>query len=209
MIFLSNSSIVSNIFLSISGKDINKASQYVSIFFYTTHIILIIMCYIAFKDELKVNLKDFYNHLGQNIIKILIGLLVIILSNIVIGFFINQQGNNQESLALMRKGSSGFMIMLFYLSTVIIGPINEEFIFRRILIGEYQKYIKLIPSIVISSILFGLIHIHGLQEIFIIPRYIVIGLVFGIIYAKSNNIITSIILHILNNFLGVLLLSLI
>lgn len=206
MIIMSTSYIFNKVFTLISNENINKVAQYQSIFFYITHIILLIICCLTFKTELKFKLKAFYNQLGKNLKRIFIGFIIILISNILVGLFIVQQGSNQESLSILQKQSSGFILLLFYLITIIIGPINEEFIFRRILIGEGKKYIKPIFSIIISSIFFGIIHIHSLHELTLALPYVVVGLILGTIYYKSNNIITSIILHIINNFFGILIL---
>lgn len=87
------------------------------------------------------------------------------------------------------------------LAIAIIGPIAEEFTFREAVIGQLLKQ-KVNPwvAIMFSSLCFGLIHGNPAQ----IPFAFVVGLIFGVIYVKTGNIVVTSILHVINNSVAVI-----
>lgn len=91
----------------------------------------------------------------------------------------------------------GSDILTVLIVAVIIGPIIEEIIFRKVfidVIGVYGTRLALISS----SIAFGFFHGNLSQLIYTT----FMGFVFGYIYTKTNRIGLSILMHILVNFYG-------
>lgn len=88
-------------------------------------------------------------------------------------------------------------IWLIILVIVIIGPIVEELIFRKLLIDRLSRYGTPL-AIVISALAFGLFHGNFYQFFYALS----IGLVLGFMYAKTRNILYPIALHMLINFIG-------
>ena len=83
---------------------------------------------------------------------------------------------------------------------VVIGPIVEELIFRKSM-HEIFRYFKL-PSwavLLISSVLFGLIHVVSAKDFVQVFPYICMGLTLGWLEIKTKNIFPSIFVHIFNN----------
>ncbi len=92
-------------------------------------------------------------------------------------------------------GSTLLSSTIGFMSFVIVGPIHEELLYR----GVIQRFLRTKysgrVSILISSIIFGLAHIHpGL-----ILSSFVLGLFLGYIYHKWDNLWYAIILHMLIN----------
>ena len=79
----------------------------------------------------------------------------------------------------------------------LIGPIFEEIIFRKILIDRTIKYGPLV-SILVSAIIFGLIHGNLNQFCYTV----LVGGFFAYVYIKTGQIKYSIGLHIILNMLG-------
>ncbi|WP_218776216.1 CPBP family intramembrane glutamic endopeptidase [Candidatus Enterococcus mansonii] len=79
---------------------------------------------------------------------------------------------------------------LFILATTIGGPIMEEFVFRRSLIGLLESYTGFWFAAIISSSLFSVIHQDG--HFFV---YFSLGLFFVLLYKMTGKIWTSIIAH--------------
>lgn len=88
----------------------------------------------------------------------------------------------------------------FFLAVSIAGPIMEEFIFRRGIIGFLSEYLPLMVSAIISSVLFALVHADGHLLV-----YFSMGMVFYFLYQKTGSIWTSIIAHCSMNFLVMIL----
>lgn len=87
------------------------------------------------------------------------------------------------------------------LSIAIIAPICEELLFRGAIMKALMRSGRTPKSaIIISAVIFGVIHINPAQ----IPFAFLIGLVFGWLYYRTNSLLPVIIGHIVNNSFGVL-----
>lgn len=87
-------------------------------------------------------------------------------------------------------------LVLFFIVSVC-APVMEELLFRKAIIDRIAKYGEGV-AIVVSGIMFGLFH-GNLNQF---SYAFVLGIFFGFIYIKTRNIIYSIILHMITNFLG-------
>jgi len=91
--------------------------------------------------------------------------------------------------------------VLTFIYMVIAAPILEELIFRGIILDGLLKKYSPIMSILISSVLFGIVHLS--------PWSFVTGLIMGIfmgwVYYKSKSILATVIIHASANFSGYLL----
>ena len=90
--------------------------------------------------------------------------------------------------------------VLIILSVVIIAPIVEELMYRLILNNSLKQYGKKV-SLIISSLIFGIVHCNFYQ---ILPA-MGAGIILSIIYFKTNDIRYSIIVHMINNLTATLL----
>lgn len=80
---------------------------------------------------------------------------------------------------------------------VILGPIFEELIFRKIFIDRMSVYGDRL-AIVASSVAFGLFHGNFSQAIYATA----LGLILGYAYTKTRNVIYTSLLHMILNFFG-------
>lgn len=142
----------------------------------------------------------------NNIIKVVFYILVLILATRVFNdpiYRFESIFNGKNVLNFFDYGSlQKEVLVLFFLKTVIITPIVEELTFRGVVMGELlEKNISLLKSLIISSILFSLIHINPLS---FNPTTLLItlitGIIFGLIFYKYG-LIYSIIAHCFYNFL--------
>ena len=85
-------------------------------------------------------------------------------------------------------------------STVFISPICEELLFRGIFLNRLGLFVPTSFAIAITSILFGALHSYGS-----VISAIVFGVCMCIIYLKTNNILTCIFAHFINNLLAEIL----
>ncbi|MBN8046502.1 CPBP family intramembrane metalloprotease [Paraclostridium bifermentans] len=85
------------------------------------------------------------------------------------------------------------------IQVIIIGPIIEELIFRKILLGKLlEKFSnRPIKAIVYSALIFGIIHLNSIQGVAAFGG----GIILGLIYYYTKSIKATIFAHILNNFL--------
>lgn len=102
--------------------------------------------------------------------------------------------NSAEIFAIINK------YPLFLLTTVLFGPIMEEFVFRKVIFGFFFDLTGTVGAAVISSLLFAFVHMDGHFLV-----YSTMGLVFCFLYTKTKNITTPIIAHVLMNTIAVIL----
>lgn len=87
--------------------------------------------------------------------------------------------------------------MLKVLIMVIIGPVMEEWIFRKQLIDRCVQYGEK-KAVLFSAITFGLFHMNLFQLFYAFG----IGLVFAYIYVRTRNLLYPVLLHVIVNFMG-------
>lgn len=87
----------------------------------------------------------------------------------------------------------------FILATTVTGPIMEEFVFRRSILGIISRYSNFWVGAVVSSLLFAFAHNDGHLLI-----YFFLGFFFSLEYKATGRIWTSMITHVGMNTLVVL-----
>ena len=85
---------------------------------------------------------------------------------------------------------------------VIMAPVFEEIVFRGIIQkGLINKGVKPIAAIVISSVVFGVVHGNPWQFV----GAVLLGCVLGFVYYKTKSLLLAILLHAFNNLCSALL----
>ena len=101
----------------------------------------------------------------------------------------------QASLALSHN-------MWGLLTLVVVGPVTEELLFREAIAGEMlRRGAAPWAAIFLSALSFSIVHLNFAQGIYALP----LGILFGIVYYKTGNIVLTSVLHIFNNGIVVLL----
>lgn len=133
---------------------------------------------------------------GKTYLYLLIGFIVIALSQ-----YLTLHVFSFESAAEQKEQLGSFGIqnsiqsIIYVLSVAIITPVKEEILFRGILYRFLEKKYNFLVGIIISSFIFGILH-GGL-----LITATIMGMVFAMLYKKTQSIIPSIILHIVWNLL--------
>lgn len=139
---------------------------------------------------------------GQWFVAFIMCYAVVYVSNLV-GMFLTQiisifkgtpVANNILNVASTASPWANFLIM------VICAPIAEELLFRKLLIDRTVKYGEGC-SIFLSGLMFGLFHGNLNQFVYAFTM----GLFLGFIYVKTRNIIYTILIHMLTNFMSSIL----
>ena len=92
-------------------------------------------------------------------------------------------------------------IILLFITSGIIGPIYEEIIFRYIIFNNLKKFNSPLTSILITSIIFALIHINPIKIIFAL----ILGLTTNNNNNKYKNILAPILIHSSANIIALFL----
>lgn len=190
-----------------------RSSYFSSIINFINYILLFIPFMIFYYSYLKIDYNKFIiqeNKAGYISISVLYVLLVStglgLFRTVLLKIFNYPliSSNNQMAIESILQSSSASLMIL---SAVVLGPFVEEFIFRKT-IFTLSKNKKV--AIIISSFLFGLVHVtseptFGLMVINIIP-YIGAGVFFGYLYLKNNeNTLTLYLIHAFYNLISILL----
>lgn len=93
--------------------------------------------------------------------------------------------------------NAGVIDVFVIIQGVIAAPICEEVLFRGIILDNFLKKYSPIKSIVISSILFALIHLNIVQGISIFCG----GLFLGWVYYRTRSLLFCVFIHFTNNVL--------
>ncbi len=86
------------------------------------------------------------------------------------------------------------------LAIAVVGPVVEELVFREAILGHYLRMgMKPWWAIFFSALIFGVIHFNPAQ----VPVAMGIGMILGMIYYKTGNIVLCSLIHIYNNSFSV------
>ena len=166
-------------------------------------LLIIMICYYkTLKKDFKPYFKDFWKNLEESFKYYVIGLGIMIISNILISLVIGSGASENEEI-IRSQIDLAPLLMLFEVS--IYAPIAEELLFRksiREVISNKWIYI------LVSGFIFGGLHVIGstnlIELLYLIP-YCSLGFTFSYIYVKTDNIYSTISLHCLHNTITILL----
>lgn len=145
--------------------------------------------------------KNGKKYIKENFIYWIIGLIVMVFSNLIISSFIGLPSNEEANREILQT-----IPLYSVLSMVLFAPVIEELMTRTLLKNSFKHKIF---YMIFSALIFGSLHLtsvnSNLEYLFIIP-YGALGFALAKIYSKSNNIWTSIAFHALHNGIAILLL---
>ena len=128
--------------------------------------------------------------------------IVFILNTVALflfAFFINYFKLMPENQNIIETLAAKTNTSILFLSLVVFAPIAEELIFRYTIFGlNKNKFVGLI----ISSILFALVHVSSDFAISSFFIYFSMGMLFGLIYIKTESVEATIFAHFINNVLS-------
>lgn len=170
--------------------------------------------FLIYKDKIVKDFKDYFKKFMINFEEsfkyYFIGVLIMVVSNLIITFFIRgATANNEEAV----RGMIDNMPLYMLFSVSINAPFVEEILFRHCIKDSVMCYgdnkLTRFIYIFISGFIFAGMHIIGqatsiLDYAFIIP-YMSLGVAFAALYSKTDNIFSSISMHCLHNTFTIIL----
>ena len=162
----------------------------------------VLFAVIPFFITLKRDFKDFINNRKKYLKELVKILSFILLFNLPIAIIVNViTGNESTNQSLIKE----IPLWLTAILAIIVAPISEEILFR----GFLRKILKNdLIFIIISGVIFGVIHCMYAEEnllmyLYILP-YSVMGAGFAKLYTKTNNIVPNILIHFIWNTVAML-----
>ena len=134
----------------------------------------------------------------------LIGLIAVCFALTYVGGIIGTLVEKLSAALVGREASnpveetvSDISLGAIFLFMVVLAPILEEIFYRKVLIDRLRRYGD-VPAIIISGLVFGLIHGNFSQFFYAA----LLGMVFGAIYVYTGKLRYTVFLHMLINFMG-------
>lgn len=170
-------------------------------------LVIFVIYFIIYRKDLKRDFKKFKENRSDNIDTAIhcwiIGLVLMMVSNIILNFIIKAGGANNEQL--VQKMIKSVPLVMF-IDAGLIAPFNEEIVFRKTLKDIFKnKWL----FIICSFILFGGAHVINSAKVFTDYLYILpygfLGAAFAYAYYKTDSVWTSVFMHMTHNIVLVLL----
>lgn len=105
------------------------------------------------------------------------------------------QGGSNPLLSLALETKDLIALAIFFVTAAIAAPIFEEILFRGFLLPSLTRYLPVWGAIMASSLLFAIAHL-SLSEVLPLTT---LGIVLGVVYTRSRNLLAPIFLHSLWN----------
>ena len=128
---------------------------------------------------------------GFNPMLILWGFVLVLITGIVIEPVLNLFPESFLDLLNQMGANGGWSVLML----AVLAPVMEEVLFRGILLDAVREKYSSGRAIVVSALMFGVIHIIPQQVV----NAFVIGLILGFIYVRTDSLWPVIIIHALNN----------
>lgn len=96
---------------------------------------------------------------------------------------------------------------LVLIPALLIAALGEEIAMRGFMQNQLTKYIKFVPALIITSILFAMCHVaEGDIKVVLYDLVFIFidSILYGLIFKKTNNVCVSTISHFIANLLSVL-----
>lgn len=94
------------------------------------------------------------------------------------------------------EASTVYSTIVYTVSAALVAPVAEEFMFRGIILNRLKIKFGVKKAVIISSILFGLIH----SNLGILSA-VVFGICMAVVYLKTKNIFVTVSIHCVNNLI--------
>jgi membrane protease YdiL (CAAX protease family) len=95
--------------------------------------------------------------------------------------------------------------ILFVAMAVLVAPLAEETLFRGYLYPMFARWFGVVPSIVITGVLFGLMHgpqLGGAKSLIAVMSFV--GIIFTVARARTGSVFASYLMHLgYNSLIGV------
>jgi membrane protease YdiL (CAAX protease family) len=114
---------------------------------------------------------------------------------------INPSTDVQEVMRIFENATAVTQRIPIILLAVAIAPVAEELAFRGYLYGVIKRFFGAVPALLLSGILFALIHLN-------LPSFfplLVLGWVFALAYELSGSLLVPMTMHALFNALNLIL----
>jgi membrane protease YdiL (CAAX protease family) len=136
---------------------------------------------------------------------LLLGLVAIPTAGLIaamVQMLLGQPLTNSQNEFLAPAGFSWFGLISMLLLGGLVAPFAEELFFRGVIYTWLREHWGVIPSVVVSGLIFGLVHV----EPSVAAAAFVLGILLAWVYERSNSLWSGVIIHAINNSVKIILL---
>ncbi|MCG9884867.1 MAG: CPBP family intramembrane metalloprotease [Cyanobacteria bacterium] len=101
------------------------------------------------------------------------------------------QGGSNPILAIILESNDPWTVACFVITAAIAAPLFEETLFRGFLLPSLTRYMPVWAAITLSAFIFAIAHLSVSE---VLPL-MALGIVLGVVYTRSRNLLASILLH--------------
>lgn len=101
------------------------------------------------------------------------------------------QGGNNPILQLVLEERDPVALGMFFFTAAVAAPVFEEILFRGFLLPSLTRYMPIWGAVGLSSLIFSVAHLSFSE---VLPLT-VLGAILGFAYVRSQNLLSSILLH--------------
>lgn len=145
------------------------------------------------EDWFRFNLRDNWFLWGLGGYCVALPLVVIV--SLINQQLWNGQGGSNPLLSLVLQAQDQLVLAIFFFTAAIAAPLFEEFMFRGFLLPSLTRYMPVWGAVLLSALLFAVAHL-SLSEILPLAT---LGVVLGVVYTRSRNLLAPMLLHSLWN----------
>ncbi len=101
------------------------------------------------------------------------------------------QGGSNPILPIALENRDGLALFIFFITASVAAPIFEEIFFRGFLLPSLTRYLPVWGAILLSSLVFAAAHLN-ISEVIPLAT---LGIILGVVYTRSRNLLSSMLLH--------------
>jgi membrane protease YdiL (CAAX protease family) len=124
--------------------------------------------------------------------------IVMTLGSTVLALWVKQSLNQPSPMQKLSETTPAIAIVIM---SLIIAPIGEEALMRGFIYPVLRRKLSVTSTIVITALLFAMLHGNLIQVILTIP----LGIALGYLYERTHNLLACISMHMLFNATALLL----
>ncbi|BAU64620.1 Abortive infection protein [Stanieria sp. NIES-3757] len=193
------------ILLGLSGiSPANSSLRFKALYVFVTYVLMAIsgigVLYLSIKSFLPLTkdwfkFKFFSNWFIWGFGGYLIALPAVLLVSLINQQIWHGQGGSNPLLFLALQAQDRVALAIFFITASIAAPLFEELMFRGFLLPSLTRYVPVWGAIIISGFIFAVAHL-SLSEVLPLAT---LGIILGIVYTRSRNLLAPIFLHSLWN----------
>ncbi|AFZ34218.1 Abortive infection protein [Stanieria cyanosphaera PCC 7437] len=193
------------ILLGLSGiSPANGSLRFKALYVFVSYVLMALsgigVLYLSIKSFLPLSKDWFKFKLFSNWFVWGFGGYLIALPSVLLVSLINQQiwhgqGGSNPLLFLALQAQDRVALAIFFITASIAAPLFEEVMFRGFLLPSLTRYVPVWGAIIISGFIFAVAHL-SLSEVLPLAT---LGIILGIVYTRSRNLLAPIFLHSLWN----------